>query len=88
MGPGSVRVCAVAMDLEPDLADLHKLLTWRMPFGRYEGRRLTDLPEPYLVWFSGQGFPKGKLGELLHLVYELKLNGLESLVEQLRVYVK
>lgn len=50
-----------------------------MPFGKYKGRRLLDLPEPYLVWFKQQGFPNGKLGEQLALMYEIKLNGLEKL---------
>lgn len=51
-----------------------------MPFGKYAGRFLVDLPEPYVVWFKRQGFPKGQLGEMLELIYEIKLNGLESLV--------
>jgi uncharacterized protein (DUF3820 family) len=56
----------------------------RMPFGKYEGRRLIDLPEKYLVWFAAKGFPDGKLGEMLQEIYEIKLNGLEALFEQLR----
>jgi uncharacterized protein (DUF3820 family) len=55
-----------------------------MPFGKYQGRRLIDLPESYLVWFAGQGFPEGKLGRMLHAVYEIKLNGLEGLFDPLR----
>ena len=54
-----------------------------MPFGRFKGRPLIDLPEPYVVWFHNQGFPKGHLGELLGLLYEIKVNGLESLVRPL-----
>ena len=54
-----------------------------MPFGKYAGRRLFHLPETYLVWFNKQGFPSGKLGEQLALMYEIKLNGLESVVEPL-----
>ena len=54
-----------------------------MPFGKYAGRRLFHLPETYLVWFNKQGFPSGKLGQQLALMYEIKLNGLESIVEPL-----
>jgi len=54
-----------------------------MPFGKYAGRRLFHLPEPYLVWFHSKGFPDNKLGQQLALIYEIKLNGLESLVAPL-----
>lgn len=67
---------------------LHKkmveLADYTMPFGKYSGRRLIDLPEPYVVWFAQKGYPKGKLGELLQIVYEIKVNGLEYLFEPLR----
>lgn len=49
-----------------------------MPFGKYQGMKLIHLPEPYLVWFHKQGFPEGKLGQQLALMYEIKLNGLEK----------
>ncbi len=51
-----------------------------MPYGKYAGVRLLDLPENYVIWFSKQGFPEGELGEMLALVQEIKLNGLESLL--------
>ncbi len=54
-----------------------------MPFGRYKGRRLPELPEPYLVWLHNQGFPNGKLGTQLGLMYEIKVNGLEHLLKPL-----
>ena len=56
----------------------------KMPFGKYEGYYLIDLPEYYVVWYSQKGFPKGQLGEQLQLVYELKLNGLEELVRNIK----
>jgi uncharacterized protein (DUF3820 family) len=67
-----------------DATALTELATTRMPFGKYRGRYLIDLPEPYVVWFSRQGFPEGKLGRMLRTVYEIKLNGLEYLFEPLR----
>lgn len=63
---------------------LLELVQMRMPFGKYSGRLLIDLPEPYVVWFRQQGFPKGKLGEMLQTVYEIKVNGLEYLFDPLR----
>ncbi len=56
----------------------------RMPFGRYEGTRLIDLPEPYVVWFRQHGYPRGRLGELFATLYEIKANGLEPLLAPLR----
>ncbi len=67
-----------------DHAQLLELAAARMPFGKYHGWRLIDLPEPYVVWFAGQGFPEGKLGEMLRAVYEIKVNGLEYLFDRLR----
>ena len=72
---------------EEQLFDHRRLLAlaaMRMPFGRYAGTRLIDLPEPYVVWFARQGFPEGKLGEMLQEVYEIKVNGLEYLFAPLR----
>jgi len=63
---------------------LLELTEMRMPFGKYEGMRLIDLPEPYVVWFHSQGFPEGKLGQMLGTVYEIKVNGLEYLFDPLR----
>ncbi|MDG5813892.1 DUF3820 family protein [Chitinispirillales bacterium ANBcel5] len=62
---------------------LLKLARTRMPFGKYKGLLLIDLPEPYVVWFNRKGFPEGTLGEMLRAVYEIKVNGLEYLFEPL-----
>ena len=64
--------------------DLITLATMTMPFGKYSGRVLIDLPEEYLLWFQKKGFPNGRLGELLALALEIKINGLESLIEPLK----
>ena len=64
--------------------DLVKLTRIAMPFGKYQGTLLIDLPEPYIVWFHSKGFPQGELGNLLGLLYEVKLNGLEELVRPLK----
>ena len=70
--------------MEFDNTILIDLVTMKMPFGKYKDRILCDLPEFYLVWYKRQGFPKGKLGMLLETLYEIKLNGLESLFDPLR----
>jgi uncharacterized protein (DUF3820 family) len=68
--------------LQPDKQEFIKLATMKMPYGKYKGLRLVDLPERYLVWFSQKGFPEGKLGQMLKSVYEIKRNGLEYLFRQ------
>lgn len=70
------------MTMQPNfnLEDLAKAI---MPFGKYKGRYLINLPEHYIVWYKNKGFPKGKLGDMMGLVYELQLNGLEYLVRKL-----
>ena len=68
----------------PDPEVMTKLINMRMPYGKYKNRLLIDLPEPYVVWMSQRGFPKGELGEMLATVYEIKLNGLEYLFKPLR----
>lgn len=74
----------MAEELIPECRSLLELAETQMPFGKYAGRRLIDLPEPYVVWFAQQGFPPGKLGEMLREVYEIKVNGLEYLFAPLR----
>ncbi len=67
---------------------LIQLLRTRMPFGKYKGYYLMELPEPYLVWFRQKGFPKGKLGEMLASMYEIKCNGLETMLRPLFQKIK
>ena len=55
-----------------------------MPYGKYKGRDLINLPEHYIVWYNNKGFPQGQLGDMLKLVYELQLNGLEDLVRNIK----
>lgn len=71
--------------LEPDKNFLIKLAHTKMPFGKYEGKFLIDLPEYYVVWYHNKGFPKGQLGLMLETVYELKLNGLEELIRNIKL---
>ena len=77
------------MEQNKDIASINpqmliELVRMRMPFGKYKGRILCDLPEPYLVWFHQKGFPPGKIGVLLSSLYEIKLNGLEYLLKPIR----
>jgi uncharacterized protein len=62
---------------------LIKLANARMPFGKYSGRLLIDLPEAYVVWFARKGYPEGEIGELLANLYAIKENGLESVLRPL-----
>lgn len=64
--------------------DLQRLLTLKMPYGKYEGRYIADLPGHYLGWFSREGFPKGEIGRLLELMYEIDHNNLRELLNPLR----
>lgn len=64
--------------------DLQKLVERMMPFGKYEGRLIADLPGDYLNWFAREGFPKGEIGRLLQLMHEIDHNGLSELLTPLR----
>lgn len=68
----------------PDKQFLIDTAHMKMPFGKYKDRYLINLPEHYLVWYKSKGFPKGKLGQMMALVYELKLNGLEEILHKVR----
>lgn len=64
--------------------DLQLLVQRTMPFGKYQGRLLADLPGDYLNWFAREGFPKGEIGRLLALMHEIDHNGLSDLLKPLR----
>lgn len=64
--------------MQTDSLEVFAALAMIMPFGKYKGLRMIELPEPYLVWFNAKGLPEGKLGQTLALAYEVKLNGLEK----------
>lgn len=72
------------MNNAPDADILVSLVTVKMPFGKYKDRLLCDLPVSYLEWFQRKGFPPGKLGMQLSTIYEIKLNGLEYLLQPLK----
>ena len=67
-----------------DKQDLLKLARMTMPYGKYSGRILIDLPEEYLLWFSRKGFPEGELGRLLQLALEIHINGLTGIIQPLK----
>ncbi len=70
--------------MNDDQKQLIQLAHTKMPFGKYEGRYLIELPEYYLVWFQQKGFPNGTLGNQMRLVFELRLNGLEELIHNIK----
>lgn len=67
-----------------DAADLQKLMTREMPFGKHQGCPIADLPANYLHWFAREGFPPGEIGRLLALMFEIDHNGLRDLLAPLR----
>lgn len=81
--PDSIETNIDALGLGFSTEHLLKLAQWRMPFGKYSGRALIELPEEYLFWFQKKGFPSGELGELLKLCLELKIEGLDGLLRPL-----
>ena len=68
--------------MNPD--DLQRLVTLQMPYGKYKGRLIADLPGNYLAWFARKGFPPGEIGRLLTLMLEIDHNGLKPLLDPLR----
>lgn len=69
--------------MDTDELALLKAANTKMPFGKYAGRYLVDLPETYLLWFQQKGFPPGELGQQMALMMEVQVNGLEPLVRKL-----
>ena len=67
-----------------DKQNLIELAHYKMPFGKYKGEYLVDIPEYYYTWFSQKGFPQGKLGRLMEEMREIKINGLEDLIRQVQ----
>ena len=72
----------IKCNMNPD--DLQRLVTLAMPYGKYKGRLIADLPGDYLNWFARKGFPAGDIGRLLQLMQEIDHNGLSPLLEPLR----
>jgi uncharacterized protein (DUF3820 family) len=84
------RGAVVAVTEEQTFADTNReeliaVVNQVMPLGRFKGRKLLDLPEPYVVWFKRNGLPNGKLGERLAVLYEIKVNGLEPMLRPLLI---
>lgn len=71
-------------EIEKQKELLMELNIFPMPFGKYAGTKLINLPSYYLEWFERKGFPEGKLGQMLRLLYEIKLNGLEDIVRKIK----
>ncbi len=80
-GRDSFRPCNL---FPADIDELQALAEMKMPFGRYQGTLLIDLPERYVIWLAGNGFPDGRLGRMLETVHTIKVNGLEYLFGPLR----
>ena len=72
------------MEVPLDTDKLLELARYKMPYGKFKGHFLVDLPEPYLAWFRQKGFPAGKLGQMLHAMYEIKCNGLDGLIRKIQ----
>jgi uncharacterized protein (DUF3820 family) len=75
-------------ELKPDGEILKQLVVFKMPFGKYKGTTLANLPVSYLEWFYRKGFPPGNLGAMLATIYEIKINGLGYLLEPLKKEVR
>jgi uncharacterized protein (DUF3820 family) len=74
--------------VRPDSKILIEIVQTRMPYGKYKGTPICDLPSYYLEWMSSKGFPPGKMGMLLSSVYEIKTNGLQSIITMVKNALK
>jgi len=72
------------MNIGPDKEFLLDLAKAKMPFGKYKGRYLVNIPEAYYTWFKQRGFPPGKLGMQLQAMHEIKINGLEDIIRKIQ----
>lgn len=70
--------------MELDKNKLIELAKYKMPFGKYKDQYLVDIPEYYYTWFKQKGFPKGKLGDMMQQMYEIKINGLEDIIYRIK----
>lgn len=70
--------------LQPDAKQLIKLAHYKMPFGKYKNYFLVDIPEYYLVWYRQKGFPPGELGKMMTQMHDIKLNGLENIIHNIK----
>ncbi|MDB5135375.1 MAG: hypothetical protein JWP37_1978 [Mucilaginibacter sp.] len=75
-------------NLSPDPKILTDIVITKMPFGKYKGTLICDLPVSYLEWFKNKGFPPGKMGMLLSSVYEIKINGMSSILTMVKMAIK
>ncbi len=74
--------------IQPDVKILIAIVTTQMPFGKYKGTLISDLPVYYLEWLKNKGLPAGKMGMMLSTVYEIKINGLNTILEKVKIAVK
>jgi len=77
-------LCLISYFWHMDRQILLDLVSKKMPFGKYKGKLLCDIPEDYLIWMHRKGFPEGKLGMWLSTLYEIRLNGLEDILRELK----
>ncbi|RNC86827.1 MAG: hypothetical protein ED556_05235 [Winogradskyella sp.] len=70
--------------MQPDKNALIELAKYKMPFGKYKDEYLVDIPEYYYTWFKQKGFPKGKLGNMMQQMHDIKINGLEELIYKIK----